>query len=239
MATTRSPWQQYAGYGALGGGLAGILGGLFGGGKPDFQNPADSSMPYLQNLPEALRPYFQPYMQHGEQAYGQMSDINKLLQNQYGSMMNDPNAFLAKIGAGYKQSPGYQWSLNQAMQGGKNAAAAGGALGTPANQQQMEQTAEGMANQDYQQYLQNAFGVLGQGQKGMGGIADQLRSIYGLGAQMSGEYGTDIGQGMMSQAQMAAEAAKARNQYNQDQSNSESQGWGNLAGIGMGLLGFL
>lgn len=229
-SSSPSSWQQWAGMGALGGGMAGLLGNLFGGG---FQNPADSAMPYLDKIPSTLQPYFQPYIQHGEQAYGQMQDINKLLQSQYGSMMGDPNKFLANISSGYKQSPGYQFALNQALQGAKNAAASGGSLGTPANQQQMAGISEQMANRDFQQYLQNALGILGTGQQGMGGLSHQYQDIYGIGANMSGQYGTDLAQALMSQAQMAEAGSEAENKYNQ----SQMGGWGNLAGIGLDLLG--
>jgi len=47
---------------------------------------------------------------------------------------NDPDGLYSKLGQGYKESPGYQFKLKQAMMAGDNAAAAGGMAGTPQHQ---------------------------------------------------------------------------------------------------------
>lgn len=210
-------FSQMAGMGMMGGGLAGLFGNLFGGGN-DFQNPSDAASPYFQQIPGALSPYFSPYM-HPE--------IGNQLQGQYGQMANDPTGMLSKIGSQYQQSPGYQWQLNQALQAGNNASAAGGASGTPANQQQQMQMATGMANQNYQQYLQNAMGMMGAGQQGLG-------DLYKTGAAASGAYGTDLANSLMTQGNLAYQGANAQNVYNQNQDSM----WGNLIGMGANIAGW-
>lgn len=145
------------------GGAAGALGSglynLFGGAT----NPADSAMKYFDQIPGKVAPYFNPYIQAGQ---GALSN----LQGQYNNLVKDPNAVLNQMGKGYQASPGYQWQLNQALQGGNQAAAAGGMLGSPANQQWAQQTSQGLANQDYYNYLGKALGLYGTGLSGLEGI---------------------------------------------------------------------
>lgn len=215
------------------GGLAGMLGGLFGGNG--FQNPADAASQYYNQIPGTLSPYYQPYINQGQQAYGNLTGIANQLQGQYGAMANDPTGFLQKIGSQYQQSPGYQFALNQALQAGKNASAAGGASGTPMDQQQQMQMATGLANQNYQQYLQNAMGVLGQGQQGLGNLEGLYGDIYHQGFGASTGLGNTLANNLMNQGNWAAQGANAQNVYNQNQGNM----FGNLFGLGAKMSGWL
>lgn len=228
-----NPFGSYLGDAAMGGGLAGMLGSLFGGGG--FQNPADAANPYYDQIPGQLSPYYQPYIQQGQNAYGQMTSIANQLQGQYGTMANDPTGFLQKIGSQYQQSPGYQFALNQALQAGKNASAAGGVSGTPMDQQQQMQTATGLANQNYQQYLQNATGIMGQGQQGLGNLENLYSGLNQQGFQASTGLGNSLANAMMNQGNLAYQGANAQNVYNQNQSGM----WGNLFGLGADMAGFL
>lgn len=198
------------GLGSLGAGLAGAF---TGGGN----NPYDAAGQYYNQIPDIAKQYFNPYIGAGQDALGQM-------QNQYGGLINDPNAVLNRIGKGYQQSPGYDWQMNQAMQAGNNAAAAGGMLGSPAHQQQNMEVAQGLANQDYYNYLQHALGLYGIGTQGLQGIGQMG---YGASGDLAGLLSTAL----MNQGNLAYSGAAAQNQQKGSQ-------WGDIFG-GLGsILGF-
>ena len=196
------------------GGIAGGLMGLFGGNN----NPADSAMPYLQQIPEAMRPYFQPYMQAGEKALPQ-------LESQYGNLMNNPGGELNKIGQGFQQSPGFQSALKEALQAGNQAAAAGGMAGSPMHEQQNMQLATNLGNQDFYNWLEKAMGMFGQGLQGTQGLANM-----GFGASKS--MSDQIAQALAAQSALSYAGSAAQNQ-------SEGAGMQNiLSGLGT-LAAFL
>lgn len=219
------------------GGAGDLLGaGLLGYGMSQYQNPADAGMPYLGQINQMLPSYFQPYINAGNQAlpalqqqYGQLLGQGGNLLNQYGQMMNNPGAIMGKIGAGFQQSPGYQFQVNQALGAANRAAAAGGMAGSPAEQQQIAGTVNQLANQDYYNYLNHGLGIYNQGVQGaagmygMGlqGMGDLARMGYGASANL----GEDLASALMSQAQLAYAG-----QANQNQSQQ-----GALGGIG-GLI---
>jgi hypothetical protein len=204
------------GMAALSGGASSIgagIGSLFS----NYQNPADSAKGYLDKIPETLRPYFEKYINAGNQALPQ-------LQGQYGEML-DPNAFIKKIGQGFTQSPGYQFQLNQGEQAATNAARAGGMAGSPEHQQNAAGIAEGLANQDFYNYLKTALGVNAQGTSG-------LSDIYHTGAESGIRYGEDLGDIMGQQANLAYEGTNAENQHDQGE-------WGDIFGGVASILPYL
>lgn len=126
--------------------------GLAKGAMPSWQSPADQAMPYLNQIPDQLKSYYEPYMQAGQ----------------------NPGQKVNEIGQGYQQSPGYQFALQQALQAGNNAGLANRMAGTPAHEQQQMQIATGLANQDYNNWLGNAMGVYGQGFGATNSLAQSL-----------------------------------------------------------------
>ncbi len=185
-----NPLESSIGLGA--GGAA--LGSMFG----DYQNPADAASPFLDRASRELPQYYKPYMQAGQQALPQ-------LQGAYSSMM-DPNALISKIGSGYQKSPGYDWMLNQGNQATQNAAAAGGMLGSPQHQQQAATMNQGLANQDYYNYLSKALGLYGQGAQGQ-------QHLFDTGAGASMNLGDNLSSLLGSQAQLAYQGQNAQNQH--------------------------
>lgn len=175
-------------FGAIGSGI----GSLFA------QNPANAANQYYNQVPGALNQAYGPYMGYGPWAGGQ-------LQGQIGNLLSNPGGFINQIGAGYQQSPGFQWQLNQALQAGNQAAGAGGMAGSPMAQQNAMTTATGLANQNYQQYMQNALGAYGLG---FGGA----QNMYGTGAQLAGQYGSDMASSLMNQGNLAYAGAINQNQ---------------------------
>lgn len=152
----------------------GATGGL-GAGAPTSGGPGG----YLQQIQQMLPQYFQPYQQ-----------------------MLDPAQLMKQIGASYQASPGYEYELGQAMRGIGQAAAAGGMAGSPMQQQQTAEAAQGIAARDYGDYMQRALG------------------LYTTGAGGYRVLGEDLASALMSQAQLAKlqqeEAAREREQKHHD-----------------------
>ncbi len=204
-------WGSGAGgLGQLGFGLA----GLFGLGKG--RNPSDIANQELNKIPGQTKQYYDPYMQAGQGALGS-------LQNQYADLLggNTQN----KLGESYKESPGYQRALQQALQGGSAAAAQGGLLGTPAHQEQNMELASGIASKDYNNYLQNQIGLFGQGLQGQQGLN-----------QMGFNANTDFGNLLANiQQQKAGYGYQGQNAQNQ----SRQQDWQNIFGGAGAILPWL
>lgn len=148
-------WLKKMGlFGGLGQAAGGAF-GMFNQGK----NPADSANEYLNKIPGS---------------YGDLND-------EYGKLMHGD--VYDRLAGGYKQSPGYKYQLDQAMAAGNNAAAAGGKLGTLGHQQLSEETAQGIASQDFDKYMQGQLGLYGQGLGGSQDYANALSNMYGQQAQ--------------------------------------------------------
>lgn len=224
------------------GGLAGGLAGLFGG--DNYQNPADSAAPYYNKIPGSIQPYFQPYINAGQNATGdlsgrlaQMTKLYPQLAGQFSQLMNNPGGFINKMGAGYQQSPGYQFQTNQALNAANRASAAGGMAGSPQEQQQIAGVTNQLANQDFNQYLGHVLNTYGQGLGGLSGLFDKglqgEQYLAGLGGDMAGHYGDDLANTLMSQGNLAYAGTQNQNQADQSW-------WGNLGGMitgGLGMLG--
>lgn len=231
---------QRFGVGAGLGGLGAGLGGLFMGGG---DNPYDSASESYGKIPGATAPFYAPYQQAGQNALNQsQNEYSSLLggrsglQNNYNSLMNDPSGIYNRVASGYHQSPGYQWQLGQGINAANNAAASGGMLGTPQHQQQAATMAEGLANQDFNNYLTHGLSLYSQGLQGNQGLynlgleGNQNLNTMGYGAndQMA-KILADMysGQGQM---QFAGQAA---------QNQSQGQTWGNILGSAGTLAAFL
>ena len=196
---------------AAGGMVGGGLGNMFG-----FKNPSDAASPYMNQIQPTLEKYMHPYTQAGEWALPQM-------QQQYAGLINDPTALMNKIGQGYQASPGYQYNVDQATKAANQAAAAGGMVGSPAEQQALAGQISGMVSQDYGDYLSRALGMYGQGLSGMQGIGQMG---YGAASNLS----ESLANALASQAQLAY---AGQNSENQNRGGS----WGSLIGGLAGLFG--
>ena len=194
------------------------LSNAFGGGK----NPADTANNYLDQIPEQLRPYFQPYIDKGKNA-------GDKLTGQYGQMTDNPGEFYNNLGKGYKESPGYQATLREALAGANNAAAmgGGGGLGTPGHENYAANAAGDVANKDYQQYIDHIMGIFTQGQKGQQNEEEQ-------GYNASKDYGTELGTNTATKAKYAYEGEA---QKNQNKSNMWSNIFKAIGGVGGAVAG--
>jgi hypothetical protein len=177
---------------------------IFGGAG----NPGEAAGDILSKIRGEISPYYDPYIQMGRRVMPKLEDI-------FGQMSNDPGGYLNKIGQGFQQSPGYGFALQQGQQGLNRAAAAGGMLGSPANQADIAKMTTGYANQDYNNWMSQATGLLGQGLNGMSGLNQ-------MGYNASNTLAQSIKDIMESQAQAAYE-----------QSATADSAWGSaLGGLG-------
>lgn|SRR3990167_2995241 len=191
---------------------AGGLFGLFGGNK----NPAQQAQGYYGQIPGAVSPYYQPYINAGQ---GAMSD----LQGQIPGLLSGD--VQNKLGASYQESPGYKKAMQDALGASGAASAAGGMLGTPAHQEQNMTLASDLASKDYQNYMQNQLGLYGQGFGGLGGL-----SQMGYGASTG--LGDIMGSNLAQQGQLSFLEQMQKNQQ-------QSGGFSNLAGGLANILPFL
>lgn len=198
----------------LGAGAAGIGGGLYNllGKSP---STLDAANKYLNQIPGAMQPYYQPYMTAGQNALGQ-------LMGQYGQLTGSTGDIYNKLAGGYKESPGFQQQLQKAMGAAGSAQAAGGMLGTPASTMQSANIASDIAAKDFGDYMSRMQNLYTTGLQGLSGI-----NQMGYGA--STDYGNMLANILGQQSQYNVLDQAMRNKR-------RSQGIGQLAG-GLGALG--
>ncbi len=179
----------------------------FGGG---YKDPTARAMQTIGQVPGKVEPYYQPWMEAGKGALGD-------LQSQYKDLLAGDT--YNKLASGYKESPGYQFKLNQALNAAGNAQAAGGMLGTPQHQQGNMELANDIASQDFQNYLNSQMGLYGMGLQGEQGL-NQMG--YGASDAMANTLANALSQ----QGQMQFYGDAGRNIW-------KNQGIGNIfSGLG-------
>lgn len=199
------------GWASTGGSGAGLLAGFFG--DNDYEKDTNN---ILDKIPPELRQYLMPYINAGQGALPHLNDLS----SEYESMYKDPNAIISRIGAGYRQSPGYQWKLNQGENAINNAQAAGGMAGTAQHQQEAGQLAGNLADQDYQSYLDKALGLFTGGLSGRTGIE---QGIFNTGAEASGSLAASLSKILQDQAQLRYQGGLNKNQQLNDLLSSLTQ----------------
>jgi|GEM_PF-1893157 hypothetical protein len=192
-------------------GLMSAAGGLFGlfGNKKRANAPMNAANPYLNNIPSQMNPYYQPYMNAG-------NDALTKTKSEYDKLIGDPNAMYDKFAAGYKESPGYKSRLEEAMREITNAQAAGGMAGSMQHQQYSADKAMDLHSKDFEDYLNHVMGLYGAGLSGEQGIENQG---YGANTDYANMLANITGQ-------KANMAYGAKNQENENSANS----WKNIFG---------
>lgn len=166
----------------FGGGLGGILGGLFGNSGAPF----DKAMQEYQKYMHMGQQTQQPYLDAGKGALG---EYQQWLQGQ-----KDPSKFTNDLMGKYQQSPYTAMLQQQAQAAGENSASASGMMGSTPFSQQQQQNAGNIAQQGMDSWLQNVLGVntqYGQGQHNLvqGGqnSANKLTDMYNQMGKNMGE----------------------------------------------------
>lgn len=159
----------------------------------------------------------QPYMDAGRTSLGQ-------LQGSMGDLTR-------KFGAGdFQQDPGYQFALNQGMQAIQRSAAAKGSLNSTGTMQDLNNYAQGMASQQYQnaydrftQNQQQRYNML-SGQAGMGQAS--MSALAGVGEN----YANQVGSNMLGMGNARSAADMQQSKF----MNSLIQGGTTMAAASMG-----
>lgn len=182
-----------------------VLDWLFGGGsepEKDGSMPSTPYDPFAQQQRDIIEKYYRPYVQAGEQ-------VAPSYIGQSQQMASDPNAFFNKLMEGYKQSDSYNMKRDDALQRARSASAAGGMVGTPADQKMQMELSNALLDEDMQKWFKNIFDIQG---RGMTGESD----IYGKGYGAATGAATDIastygGQGSAAIQQQRDSKAQSNN----------------------------
>lgn len=199
------------------GGAGGAAGGLWNKFHPG-KNPGDVANGYIDQIPGQTKPYYQPYMDAGKGALSDLQNENKGLFG--GTTQN-------KLGESYKESPGYKFALEQALQGSNNAYAAGGQLGLPQHMQSNMEQAQGIAAKDYNNYIQNQIDLYKTGYAGTQDINKQ-------GFDANKNYADVLGNTL---SQKGYYGYSGQNTKNKENAQNNSDIWSGIGMLGGGIAG--
>lgn len=216
----------------------GGLGSIFGGGSsPDYSKASQGYSDAEAKIQESIKQ---------AEAQGR-TDIADAIRKAYG--INQPymdagktalSAWMNSVGIGdqgdkgtqaltdkFQQSPGYQYALKQAQNATQRQAAATGRGQSGAEALQLQNNAQGMADQDWSNWLSNYQGnlssIAGRGQQSsmqQAGFEDQGgRDMSSLGAQYA-----------QMNVNSQENAAKAKAEAEMAQENAKAQSSGGLFG---------
>jgi hypothetical protein len=191
----------------VGGGATMIAGGEAASATTEASNKAIAAQQQATQQEQALQ---QPYLGAGGQAVGQLSQLLGLTGP--GGVPGGGNS--ASIQQTLSNMPGYQFTMNQAMQQAQNSAASQGMLHSGNTLSALQSNAAGLADQTYQQQVGDLQSLSGLGQAAAAG---QAANVQG-GAQNIGNIATNQGNNMAGiyaneAAGIANAAGGAANQY--------------------------
>lgn len=167
----------------------------------------------LEKYFQQAQQYQQPYMQHGEEAYGGLSNAMNALLN--------PEELYSKWAGGYQESPAAKYAESAAQEHGLNAASSMGLMGSSPALQAIQAGTSQIGAEDRQNYLNDLM------QKYLSGIGIG-QNIYGIGSNAAGQ----LGQNAMNMGQNSA-------QMKFNQTNAPGNLFGNLLGTGASFAGGL
>lgn len=173
-----------------------VVSGILG--SKTWDNPAEAAMPYLEQIKGTITPYFDPYIQAGQTSLDYLTPY-------FQKLAEDPASFLNQLGTQFQASPGYSYNIDQATKAANAAAAAGGMVGSPAEQQALATVTSGLASQDYNNWMNNVLRLLSTGAGGMQGISN-------TGFQAASSLAENLANALMSQAALSYSGTMAQNQ---------------------------
>lgn len=166
----------------LSGGVAGLLGGLFGNSGQPYNKAMDQYQQYSKQAQDVQNPFYN----FGKNALPKY--------NQWLNTQKNPSQFINNLMGQYQESPYAKYLQQQSVRSGQNAASASGLIGSTPFAEQLQQNASNISNGDMQNWLQNVLGIntqYGQGQQnliqGGQGAANSLSDIFNQLGQNMGE----------------------------------------------------
>lgn len=129
----------------------------------------------------------------------------------------------------FRTGPGYEFAVNQATEAAKRNASSLGMLGSGNTMMAIADRSQGLADQQWQSYLDNLFRASGQGQQAAsqqaGLIAGLGDTIYGHNAAKAGlAHGTEVGVGQ-------SNAQRFADEYQAEQAAGANI-WNSILGVG-------
>jgi hypothetical protein len=212
-------------------------------------NPSMAAERQLAAVPGAVRPFYDPFIQRGSDAYTRTNELNQRYHDIYASPNSDPNAlpdqyermahnptdFMNSLMERYNPSEGYKFKQKQMLDAMRNSASAGGFAGTPFNQQQQAETVQGLLGSDMQQFLQNALGITNAGILGKEGrLSGRERALQSALGMEEGNMNRGFnGSSALSDSLANLAGTRATNEYMGEQRRGENaqnniRGWTNI-----------
>ena len=118
----------------------------------------------LKRTRATVDPFYQGYMDTANQGRGMLSDMLGLTGNYADTVAN------------FRNAPGYQFMFDEGMKGLDQSAAASGSLNSGAHQKALMGYGQGMADQSWQQKINNLGGLQSGGFAGAGGLMDNSQA---------------------------------------------------------------
>lgn len=182
----------------------------------DEPNPADSAMPYFKQIPDVEHAAYDPYIQHGEDAYNKSSP-------EFNQMASDPTSVISAIMSHYQASPEFKYMNDYLTRGAANTAAAGGIRGSTQDIADEGGITQGLMSKDMQQFLQNVLGIKGAGLQGE-------QNLYNIGYGASNELGSSLGTNLGNEGQLAFQGQREQNKRKDDLRAALFSGLGSIGG---------
>jgi hypothetical protein len=189
--------------------------------SPNYENPADSGMEYLNQVPGTVTPYYKPYISLGQGAA-------RASAPQYYKMGTDPQGYYNQTMSGYTESPQYQYNYDKNMQIMQGDAAAGGYTGTEYDQRNQTEMNEGLMAQDQQQYYRNVTEAQKYG-------LDAGMHYFDTGYRASDSLANMLAQNLAVQSGLAYQGTAWDNSMKSQKRNNMSSGF--AQGFGYGYYG--
>jgi hypothetical protein len=151
----------------------------------------------------------------------------------------DYNAFRGAVGTSFQESPGYRFAFDEGVNAVDRAASARGMLNSGARLRELTRFGQGMANQEYGNWMNRLQGLAGVGQTATGQSASLAQGAASQGAGMMQQAGQNI-----ANTTAQAGAANAAGQVNSTNAlmgglnqgfglySLMNPGWGNVSGKG-------
>lgn len=194
---------------------------------PSYTDPTTKAMPYLKNIPSTLIPYFQPYIDTGNQAMSQF--FNQISQLATPGGAKD---IYNQLSSGYEENPGTKATIDTATKQANQVAASTGMFGTPTEQNAVAAQTENISYKNFNDYMTQLLGLYGQGLKGEQGLMSQ-------GFEASTTLAEDLAKNLMSEAGLEYAGAQGKNKYNEAAAMNKSKSEGALFGSLLGLVSSL
>ena len=157
------------------------------------ERSARDQIAYSEQTRDMIRDDLSPYRQGGQTAW------NALL-SEYG-LGARPEGY-----GGYQSSPGYAWQMQQGQQAIDGSAAARGQLFSGATLRSQQQSGQGLAAQDYGNWLAGLGGLAGAGQNAAAGMATANTNNAQMAGQALGSIGNARAAGAIGQANAFGDA---------------------------------